>query len=236
MRRDTILYFVLGALGLTLLLLVTNDGGTIAGLSDEAFGQFAYLAILGAGIGAAFVMSMRFRFGQMLRNILIWTAVFAVVIGIYAFQPEFMALKNRVSAVLMPGSVVPIGEEGGRRRFMATRAADGHFYLDGEIDGEKTTFIVDTGASVVAMDQAMAQSIGVDPSRLSFTNAVMTANGIAKAAPIRLDSITIGGITRNNVAAAVTEGTGLDTVLLGMSFLGTLTSYDFRGDRLVLTD
>ncbi len=64
----------------------------------------------------------------------------------------------------------------------------------------------------------------------------VTANGIAKAAPIRLDSITIGGITRNNVAAAVTEGAGLDTVLLGMSFLGTLTSYDFRGDRLVLTD
>lgn len=236
MGRDVILYGVLGAIALALLLLVTNDGGTIAGLSEGSFGQLAYLGILAAGVGALLVMSSRFRLGQLLRNVLIWTAVFAVVIGIYAFQPEFLALKNRVSAVLMPGSVVALGETDGQRRFMSTRAADGHFYLDGAIDGQPTTFIVDTGASVVAMDSAMARSVGVDVSRLRFTNAVMTANGIAKAAPIRLESITIGGITRNNVAAAVTEGQGLDSVLLGMSFLGTLTSYDFRGDRLVLTD
>lgn len=236
MRRDLILYFVLGALALTLVLLVTNGDGTILGLDGESFAHLARLAIFGLAIGAVVVMSARFRFGQMLRNVLIWTAVFGAVIGVYAFQPEFLALKNRVFAVLMPGSVVSLGEEGGHRRFMATRAADGHFYLDGAIDGEPTTFIVDTGASVVAMDAETARSVGVDLSRLSFSNEVMTANGIAKAAPIRLQSVTIGGITRTNVAAAVTEGQGLDTVLLGMSFLGTLTSYDFRGDRLVMTD
>lgn len=236
MRRDLILYFVLGAVALTLAILFFNHDGTIAGMSDDAFAHLASLAILGVGIGSLLVLSMRFRLGEMLRNVLIWTVAFVLLIGLYAFQPEFSALKNRVFAVLMPGSVVPIGEDDGHRRFMATRAADGHFYLDGKIDGEATTFIVDTGASVVAMDSDTARSIGVDMSRLHFTNEVMTANGIAKAAPIRLASITIGGITRNDVAAAVTEGTGLGTVLLGMSFLDTLTSYDFRGDRLVMTD
>ncbi|MBP0616186.1 retropepsin-like aspartic protease family protein [Jiella mangrovi] len=236
MRRDIILYFVLGAIALTLALLFLDQDGRVFGMDEDSFARLAELAILGIGIGAVVVMSMRFRLGQMFSSILIWTLAFAVLIGLYAFQPEFSALKNRVFAVLMPGSVVPIGEDDGRQRFMATRASDGHFYLQGEIDGEATTFIVDTGASVVAMDSDMARSLGIDMSRLHFTNQVMTANGIARAAPIRLDEITIGGITRHGVPAAVTEGSGLDAVLLGMSFLGTLTSYDFRGDRLVLTE
>lgn len=236
MRRDYVLTAILGAIALLLLVLLTHDGGPIFGLSEEAFARLSRLTILGVGVGALIVMSRRFRMREMLRNILIWTAGFGVLLGLYAFQPEFSALKNRVFAVLMPGSVVPLGESEGQRRFMATRATDGHFYLDGEIDGEAANFIVDTGASVVAMDAAMARSLGVDMSRLQFTNQVMTANGIAKAAPIRLDTVTIGGITRRNVAAAVTEGSGLGAVLLGMSFLGTLTSYDFRGDRLVMTD
>ena len=236
MRHNIILYAVLGAIAVTLVLLFMNHEGTIAGMADDTFASFARLAILGVGIGAVLVMSMRFRMGEMLRNVLIWTVAFVALIGLYAFQPEFSALKSRVFAVLMPGSVVPIGEDDGNRRFMATRSSDGHFYLDGKIDGEAATFIVDTGASVVAMDATMARSIGIDMSRLHFTNEVMTANGIAKAAPIRLDSITIGDITRHNVAAAVTEGSGLNTVLLGMSFLDTLTSYDFRGDRLVMTE
>ncbi|MBO0662100.1 TIGR02281 family clan AA aspartic protease [Jiella sp. CQZ9-1] len=237
MRRDLILYFVLAAVAGTILVLMLNHGGTIAGLSEDNFAQLASLAILGVGIGALLVMSMRFRLGELLRNILIWSGVFAVVISLYAFRAEFSAFKNRVLAVLMPGSVVALGEtDGGRRRFMATRSADGHFYLNGKIDGKPTSFIVDTGASVVAMDSAMADSLGIDTAKLHFTNEVMTANGVAKAAPVRLHSVTIGGITRHGVQGAVTEGVGLGTVLLGMSFLGTLTSYDFRRDRLVLTD
>ncbi|MBO0904000.1 TIGR02281 family clan AA aspartic protease [Jiella sonneratiae] len=236
MRRDAILYFVLGGVAVALFVLFTRHGQTIAGLDDETFGRLAYDSILLVGLGALVFLASRLHLGQVLRSAVIWTAVFALLIGLYAFRPEFDALKNRVFAVLMPGSVVPIGADDGHPRFMATRSADGHFYLDGAIDGAPTSFIVDTGASVVAMDSRTAEALGIDMSSLHFTNAVMTANGIAKAAPIRLASVTIGGISRRDVQAAVTEGEGLDTVLLGMSFLETLTSYDFRGDRLVLTD
>ena len=64
----------------------------------------------------------------------------------------------------------------------------------------------------------------------------MTANGMTRSAPVFLETIEVGDIVRHNVRAAVTEGEGFGTVLLGMSFLDTLTSYDFRGDRLILTD
>jgi len=236
MQRDLILYFVLGGIAVALVILFLNHGGSVGGFSDEEFGSLTYLVILGVAIGSGVLLSMRHRLGEMFRNIVIWVGVFVLVIGAYAFQPEFNALKNRFYAVLMPGNLVSVESSKGQQRYMATRAADGHFYLNGEIDGAATAFIVDTGASVVAMDSEMARSLGIDVSQLRFTNRVMTANGVARAAPVRLDTVTIGDITRRNVLGAVTEGSGLGTVLLGMSFLDTLTSYDFRGDRLILTD
>ncbi len=56
------------------------------------------------------------------------------------------------------------------------------------------------------------------------------------AAPVTLDSVRVGSIERRRVPAVVTQGDGIGVNLLGMSFLGTLSSLDFRGERLVLSD
>ena len=74
--------------------------------------------------------------------------------------------------------------------------------------------------------------------RMSLPGAisVMTANGPARAAPVKLAYVKIGDIVRENVQAAVMDRDGDGLSLLGMSFLGTLSSFDFRGERLTLTD
>ena len=240
MRRDWLLWIVLAILGVACLVLVLNggDGGPIAGLPEGDFAQLAYYAAWGVGLGSVALMTFRTRLGDALKAAGIWILAFAVLIGAYSFGPELGSLKDRLMVALMPGTLISVGGDGGERdgrRFMALRGADDHFHLDGSIDGKPVSFMVDTGASIVAMDRATARSVGIDLSRLRFSQKVMTANGLASAAPVTLDTVKVGDIVRHDVEAAVTDG-DFGTTLLGMSFLNTLTSFDFRGERLILSD
>ncbi len=236
MRRDWVLWVILAMLGVACLVLVLNgsDGGTIAGLPDDDFARLAYLGAWGIALASFGVFMLRTRLGEALKAAGIWVLAFAVLIGAYSFGPELGSLKDRLMVALVPGTLVSVGN-GDDKRFMALRGADDHFHLDGSIDGKPVSFMVDTGASIVAMDRATARSVGIDPSRLRFSQKVMTANGLASAAPVTLATVKVGDIVRHDVQAAVTDG-DFGTTLLGMSFLNTLTSFDFRGERLILTD
>ncbi|NDV85299.1 TIGR02281 family clan AA aspartic protease [Aurantimonas aggregata] len=235
MRRDVLLWVILALLGVACLVLVLNGDGEIAGLPDGQFARLAYYGAWGLALASTALLMVRTRLGFALKAAAIWGLAFLVLIGLYASAPELNALKNRLMAALVPGSVVAVSGSDGRQ-FMATRGVDNHFHLDGSIDGAPVSFMVDTGASVVAMDRASAESLGLRTDNLRFSQQVMTANGVANAAPLRLDTVRIGDIVRHDVDAAVIEGRGLGVVLLGMSFLSTLTSFDFRGDRLIMTD
>lgn len=236
MRREWLLWIILAILGVACLVLVLNggDGGSIAGLPDDDFARLAYLGAWGVALASFGVFMFRSRFGEALKAAGIWAIVFAVVVGAYSFGPEIGSLKDRLMVALVPGTLMSVGN-GDANRFMALRGADDHFRLDGSIDGKPVSFMVDTGASIVAMDRATARSVGIDVSRLRFSQKVMTANGPASAAPVTLDTVKVGDIVRHDVQAAVTDG-DFGSTLLGMSFLNTLTSFDFRGERLILTD
>jgi aspartyl protease family protein len=94
--------------------------------------------------------------------------------------------------------------------------------------------IVDTGASTIVLRPEDAKRAGIDLSKLSFTVPVLTANGRTVAARVRLDSVAIGPLQREDVEALVAEPKALTESLLGMSFLGRLRSYEFSGDFLTL--
>lgn len=114
------------------------------------------------------------------------------------------------------------------------RAGDGHFYIDAEINGADVRMLADTGASVVALGEDVAESVGLDPDTLDYTEAVSTANGTAEAAFVELDEIRVGSIVRRDVKAVVTRG--LRGALLGMSFFNTLSKVSIESDELVLKD
>mgnify|MGYP002778397932 CR=1 FL=1 len=115
-----------------------------------------------------------------------------------------------------------------------TLTADGrgHFIAEGAINGAATRFLVDTGATMVAIPGAEARRLG-----LSFVNApqmgVSTAGGVVPAYRITLDTVRVGGITLTAIDALVVDR-GLDVVLLGMSFLNR-TEMRRDGDKMVLT-
>ncbi|MEH6719694.1 MAG: TIGR02281 family clan AA aspartic protease [Aurantimonas endophytica] len=235
MRKVVLLWVILAVLGVACLVLVLNGDGEIAGLPDDQFASLAYYGAWGLALASTALLMLRTRLGFALKAAAIWGLAFLVLIGLYASAPELNALKNRLFAALVPGSVVAVAGSD-HTQFMATRGIDNHFHLNGSVDGTPVSFMVDTGASVVAMDRASAEALGIATDNLRFSQRVMTANGVANAAPLRLDTVRIGDIVRHDVDAAVIEGQGLGVVLLGMSFLSTLTSFDFRGDRLILTD
>ena len=109
----------------------------------------------------------------------------------------------------------------------------GHFQVDARVDGRSIAFLVDTGASVIALRESAAARLGIHPSVRDYTARASTANGVVKAAPVVLNRVEVNGITVRDVQAFVMPDEGLGTNLLGMSFLSRVKWSHDRG-RLVL--
>ena len=113
------------------------------------------------------------------------------------------------------------------------KAKDGHFWAEGEVNGAPVRFLVDTGATVVALTPADAERLGFDLDRLNYVSGVMTAGGRTRAAAVRLDSVEVAGARLEDVDALVIEK-GLDASLLGMSYLGRLSSFQATRRSMIL--
>ena len=111
----------------------------------------------------------------------------------------------------------------------------GHFLVDAEVDGRRVPFVVDTGATYIAINAATARRLNIRPLASEFTVPVSTANGGTYVAPVLLDEVRIDDITVRNVWALVHRDNGLEVNLLGMNFLSELRSFEMRGDRLTLS-
>ena len=110
------------------------------------------------------------------------------------------------------------------------RNRQGHYVADGEINGTKVTFLLDTGATSVALSSQLARELGL---KRGAAVRVITANGTAPAFEARLDSVRLGSIVVRDVSANFSDGMPGDTVLLGMSFLKHL-EFTQRENQLIL--
>ena len=104
------------------------------------------------------------------------------------------------------------------------KAADGHYWADALIDGTVVRVMVDTGASVVVLTPADAARLGLRLKAPDFSGTVITASGPARAARVELRAVAVAGARVERVEALVVER-GLPHSLLGMSYLGRLSSF-----------
>jgi len=95
----------------------------------------------------------------------------------------------------------------------------GMYFTTGFINGQPVKFLVDTGATWIAMNSHQARSLGINFRYLGKRAMVSTANGVAPVYRIRLDKVRVGEIELTNVEAGVLEGNSPSEVLLGNSFL-----------------
>jgi aspartyl protease family protein len=120
--------------------------------------------------------------------------------------------------------------EDGAREVVLQRNKFGHYVTSGEINGQAVTFILDTGATGVAVPAAVATRLGLQRGQAFRTQ---TANGTGISYAAILDLVSVGGIELQDVQAGITPGLQSDQVLLGMSFLKHI-EFTQRGDTLTL--
>lgn len=117
--------------------------------------------------------------------------------------------------------------------FAIQRSPDGHFYADGQVNGVAVRFLVDSGATAVALTAEDAARIGKHVGPGDMTIKVQTANGEVGVAPVTLDNVAVGSVTVSQVDGVI-AGDGLSISLLGQSFLARINKVSIENDRLVL--
>jgi aspartyl protease family protein len=112
------------------------------------------------------------------------------------------------------------------------RKPNGHFYVTADVNGAPINFIVDTGASVIALTEEDARSAGLEFSSSEFEPVARTASGVAKGKIVTLPKVSIDGKEVMEVEAMILEGAEIS--LLGQSYLARISGVQMNGDRMVL--
>jgi aspartyl protease family protein len=228
-------WLALFILALAAMLLVSNESGMIAGLDSDIFGYVALLVALAVFVGGGMLGSYRGRAGTMLRDAITWLALGLGLVTLYAYKDDLMPIAARVVGELLPGSAMTVEQSsGGLTEVRIRKRLDGHFNATVQINGKSVSMIVDTGATSIVLTPKDAKKAGIDTESLTYRVPVLTANGRAMAARIRLDEVAIGPLDRKKVDALIAQPGALTQSLLGMSFLSRLRSYEFSGDFLTL--
>lgn len=115
-------------------------------------------------------------------------------------------------------------------------AADqyGHFNADFRLNGRNVDAMIDTGATLVAMNRSTARRVGIKVMPADFKYKVRTANGETRAAGVTVAKLQIGRILIENVEAVVLDDDALDGTLIGVSFLKRLAKYQVENGALLL--
>jgi aspartyl protease family protein len=143
----------------------------------------------------------------------IWVALASVV----------YYLADRIQ---QPNTIQTLGHD---HTVVLKRGLDGHYRAEALINGERVDVLVDTGATGVAISQAVADKLNLKSLTAVRTN---TANGSTVGYMVRLSSVKLGGVEANNVSAMIAPGLEGD-VLLGMSFLARMDVRLFKGEMTI---
>jgi len=167
-----------------------------------------------------------------LRFVLLWAVVALVafvVIGRFAPPHGDPVPAAAVQAPVVAPSAAPMRTMVNSMVFRAN--SRGHVIVDAAVNGAETRFMVDTGATLVALSRRDAEAAGIGD--LNFNKAMSTANGRAFGAPVALRELRVGQFVMEDVSAIVMDN--LPISLLGQSFLNRLDSYEMRDGVLTLT-
>ena len=159
-------------------------------------------------------------------------ALVLLVAGVLAVK--FVDQNGRAPAAsVMTAAPAPAQVATNYRSVSLNRADNGHFEVEARVDGRRLEFLVDTGASHIALRESDAARLGIRPVPRDYTVKVNTANGVAVAARVELRTVEIGGIVVRDLTAIVLPDEALGANLLGMSFLSRVRWTHERG-KLVL--
>jgi len=150
-----------------------------------------------------------------------WILGFLLLMGVFSKILDHQNNPNQSVATLNTGEFEEI---------VLQRNRSGHYVFDGEINRQKVTFLVDTGATMTAIPAHMQRPLGLQAGPAT---SVSTANGTTTAYLTKLDRLALGDIELYDVRASIISGMAVDEVLLGMNVLKHFELVQ-RGDQLII--
>lgn len=230
MRGDRFLWLLLLFIAGGLAVLVVQHGeGEVFGLSLDQFGSLIVKVALVGVVGAFAWRMFAGRAGDALRSAFIWLVIVGVLAVGYAYRGELRPVTDRVLSEVIPGYAVSTDAN-----TVEIARGSGGFVVGARVNGAPVTLVLDTGASAVVLTQDDARAAGIALDSLRYDVTVETANGRARAAAVRLRTLSVGSIEERDVSALVSPPGALRTSLLGMTFLSRLQGFEIVGDRLIL--
>ena len=193
--------------------------------NDIMLGSLYILMAIMLVLGA--LINRRERFAKMATMFLAWVAIFGAGFVLFSFRDDLAYVGQRLKA---EATGAPMVENGGAA-VRVPMAIDGHFWVQGAINGVPTRFLVDSGATMTTIDRQVAQAAGVNVSPRA-DQLVRTGNGIINVSSARADDLQIASIDRKNVGLHVVESDDLN--VLGMNYLSSLKRWGVEGRWLVL--
>ncbi|AVW91154.1 retropepsin-like aspartic protease family protein [Celeribacter baekdonensis] len=184
--------------------------------------RILYLSLLLGVVGFYYIVANRRNMGQLLRHAALWALIF---IGALAAVGLWQDVRPR----LAPAQIIR-----GDGVIEVDRDQSGHFSLTALVNGAPVAFLIDTGASNVVLSLKDAERAGINVDDLTFTGRAQTANGTVRTAPVKIDTLSLGGIQDDRVRAYVTDG-DLFGSLLGMDYLRRYDHIEIKQDKLILT-
>jgi aspartyl protease family protein len=184
-----------------------------------------YLLIILIAVVAAFSVR-RVPVGKTLKMAFAWVLIFVAGFAIFALREDFKALGVRLWAAVT-GATVQETQNGELRIAMAE---DGHFWVEGELNGHSARFLVDSGATVTTIGRQTAAEAGIaeDGRRAP----VSTANGVVLMGQGRAERLKLGPIERSDFPMFIAQEDNIN--VLGMNFLSSLSRWSVEGRTLVL--
>src|SRR3954451_5203211 len=171
------------------------------------------------------LMSRREPAARMITMTLAWVSIFAGGFILFTFRDNFGWVTQRLKAEALGTPVVQ------GRETRIPMAIDGHFWVEGQINGRATKFLVDSGATMTTIDRDTAIKAGV-PISAHPDQFVRTGNGIIRVSSGRAKELRVGGIVRHDIGLQIADNDNLN--VLGMNFLSSLSRWGVQGRWLVL--
>jgi aspartyl protease family protein len=199
------------------------------GLStDQAMGSLWYILAL-VLVGSALI-GRRLRLGSLLGMLLAWVVIFCVVLTLFSYRKELGMVKNRVQSEVIG---TPNQQVEGQALRVAV-AADGHYWVEGALNGTPTRFLIDSGASVTALSESAAKAAGLNVDTTAFPVIMQTANGEVKAHRANVATLSLGPIRAGDLPVVVSPSFG-EVNVIGMNMLSRLKSWGVQNGEMVLT-
>ena len=206
--------------------------------TDQAMSGLWYVLAL-VLVGSALLVR-RAPMAGMVRMALLWVVIFAALFGLFKMGERAGLFSSRMSGEGgspavdrgIPATLPPARAEGQALR--VPLAPDGHFWVEGSVNGTPTRFLIDSGASVTALSVASARAAGLNFDLNAPGVSMLTANGKIAAQRSSIATLILGPIRASDLDIVVSPAFG-EVNVIGMNMLSRLESWGVQDGEMVLT-